>query len=295
MLHKALFVAGLALCAPALADEPKPAADPKPAPAPTPIVDTSPEREAELKREQEEAFKRLAELTKKEDTKLPEPVTTPDGMIIQDLKLGTGAAVAKDSAVVAHYTGTLKEGGKKFDSSHDRGQPAVFPLGGVIKGWQEGVPGMKVGGKRRLTIPAKMAYGEREIPGPDGKPLIPANSDLVFEIEIVNTIISEDLTVGDGKVCPLNLRNPASVKVHYRGTLLSNGKQFDSSYDRNEPITFSLGQVIPGWTFGVPGMKVGGKRKLTIPWQMAYGEAGAPPDIPGKADLVFEIELLDVK
>jgi peptidylprolyl isomerase len=276
-----------ALPAAALAREPQPAATP------------SDQRDAELQKQAEEAIKRAAEAAKPASTKkeapLPAPITTPDGLIIEELTLGTGAEVTKNAAVVAHYKGTLKDGGAEFDSSIKRGQPAVFPLAGVIKGWQEGVPGMKVGGKRRLTIPSKLAYGERVIPGPDGKPLIPANSVLVFEIEIINTLVIEDIKVGDGKECPLNLRSPASVKVHYKGTLKDGGKQFDSSYDRNEPIEFSLGQVIPGWTFGVPGMKVGGKRKLTIPWQMAYGERGSGPDIPPKADLVFEIELLDVK
>ncbi|MFO0493851.1 MAG: FKBP-type peptidyl-prolyl cis-trans isomerase, partial [bacterium] len=79
------------------------------------------------------------------------------------------------------------------------------------------------------------------------------------------------------------------------GTLKDSGKKFDSSIDRDEPIEFALDEVIPGWTYGVPGMRVGGKRRLTIPWQMAYGADGSPPDIPGKADLVFEIELLGVK
>ena len=85
------------------------------------------------------------------------------------------------------------------------------------------------------------------------------------------------------------------VKVHYTGTLM-NGKKFDSSRDRNEPfqVTLGQGQVIKGWDEGIPGMKVGGKRKLTIPWNMAYGEAGHPPDIPAKAALKFDVELIEI-
>jgi len=99
------------------------------------------------------------------------------------------------------------------------------------------------------------------------------------------------MTVGAGKECTsINQR----VNVHYRGTLLS-GKEFDSSYKRGEPIEFTLADLIVGWQHGIPGMKVGGKRKLTIPWQMAYGERGSPPTIPPKSDLVFEIELLGVR
>lgn len=104
------------------------------------------------------------------------------------------------------------------------------------------------------------------------------------------TVKIEDIVVGTGMTCPAN----AKVNVHYRGTLL-NGTEFDSSYKRGQPVEFPLNRLIQGWQEGIPGMKVGGKRKLTIPWQKAYGAAGSPPTIPPKADLLFEIELLGVK
>lgn len=85
----------------------------------------------------------------------------------------------------------------------------------------------------------------------------------------------------------------ATVKVNYRGTL-TDGTEFDSSYKRNEPISFPLNQVIPCWTEGVQMMKVGGKSQLVCPASIAYGEEGRPPAIPGGATLVFEIELLGI-
>lgn len=98
-----------------------------------------------------------------------------------DLVVGTGAEAVSGQKVTVHYTGTLTDG-SKFDSSHDRKQPFVFPLGGgrVIKGWDEGVVGMRVGGKRKLVIPPAMGYGARGFP-----PVIPPNSVLVFEVELL--------------------------------------------------------------------------------------------------------------
>lgn len=100
-----------------------------------------------------------------------------------------------------------------------------------------------------------------------------------------------DEQVGTGAVA----NSGDSVKVHYTGTLMS-GRKFDSSRDRGEPFEFTLGQgsVIKGWDQGVVGMKVGGKRKLTIPYELAYGEQGSPPNIPPKAALKFDVELISV-
>ncbi len=104
-----------------------------------------------------------------------------DELQIEELQLGSGAEAIAGQSVQVHYTGWLTDG-TKFDSSLDRGQPFVFPLGGgrVIKGWDVGVAGMKVGGKRRLTIPPEMGYGARGAAG-----VIPANATLVFEVELL--------------------------------------------------------------------------------------------------------------
>ena len=109
----------------------------------------------------------------------------------------------------------------------------------------------------------------------------------------VDGIHIEDVREGNGKIA----KNGNTVSVNYLGTLASNGQKFDSSYDRNEPITFKLGsgQVIEGWEKGIIGMKIGGKRTLTIPPDKAYGADGYPPVIPPNSTLKFDVELVDVK
>ena len=105
-----------------------------------------------------------------------------NGLIIEDTVVGEGAEAVKGKHVSVHYTGTLTNG-SKFDSSLDRNRPFSFVLGGgqVIKGWDEGFAGMRIGGKRRLTIPPEMGYGARGFP-----PVIPANSTLIFEVELLD-------------------------------------------------------------------------------------------------------------
>ena len=112
-------------------------------------------------------------------------MTTASGLQIIDTKVGDGASPKPGQTCVMHYTGWLYENGakgKKFDSSVDRGQPFEFPLGmrRVIAGWDEGIATMKVGGKRTLIIPAKLAYGERGAGG-----AIPPNATLLFEVELL--------------------------------------------------------------------------------------------------------------
>jgi FKBP-type peptidyl-prolyl cis-trans isomerase len=111
----------------------------------------------------------------------PEATTTPSGLQVEDLVVGTGEQADTGDTVSVHYTGTLQDG-TKFDSSLDRGQPYTFTIGQgrVIAGWDEGIPGMKVGGKRKLTIPPDLGYGAAGSP-----PVIPANATLIFEVELL--------------------------------------------------------------------------------------------------------------
>lgn len=108
------------------------------------------------------------------------PVASVPELKTEDLIVGTGAEAQAGDTVTVDYIGVLASTGAGFDNSIDRGQPATFPLDQVIVGWQEGIPGMKEGGKRRLYIPAAKAYGEQS-----PSPLIPANSDLVFDVTLI--------------------------------------------------------------------------------------------------------------
>jgi FKBP-type peptidyl-prolyl cis-trans isomerase FkpA len=111
-------------------------------------------------------------------------VTTESGLVYEDISEGAGDAAVAGKMVSVHYTGWLTDG-TKFDSSKDRNDPFMFPLGAghVIRGWDEGVQGMKVGGVRKLTIPSQLGYGERGAGG-----VIPPNATLVFEVELLKIL-----------------------------------------------------------------------------------------------------------
>lgn len=206
------------------------------------------------------------------------------GLIIEDIKIGEGYEVKPGGAVVALYHGTLKDGGTVFDSAFERGEPIAFPLSGVIQGWQKGVPGMKIGGVRKLTIPFALAYGEQGRP-----PTIPAKADLVFVIQLVDALQVEDVKVGEGDT-------PASgqcVPVTAHTITGADGKVVEKVEAANPYIWF------PGeWqpiSFGVEGMKKGGKRKITVPKEMNQGNPGLPSTRPSGVPLTIELELLAVR
>ncbi len=217
------------------------------------------------------------------------------GLLVIDLKDGTGDPIKDGDRVQVHYRGWVKSTQKKFDDSHEKGTPLTVAVGEhqVIPGFEEGLRGMKAGGERRLFIPSQLGYGEKGA-GRD----IPPNADLVFQVEVVKVL--EPLT--DVKVTVLKDGTGPGIKVgdqatvHYTGTL-TNGTKFDSSHDHGEPFTLTVGvgQVIKGWDIGLIGAKKGSQLRLDIPSHLGYGAQGSPPKIPPDAPLVFEIEVVDIK
>jgi peptidylprolyl isomerase len=219
------------------------------------------------------------------------------GLTYVDSVVGQGPEVALDDFVMVHYTGWIYADGakgNKFDSSVDRGEPIAFPLGRsfVIPGWEKGLPGMHVGGKRTLIIAPELAYGEQGRP-----PVIPPSSTLMFDVEVVDlpTVEVEILAEGTGAVA----ENGDNISVDYTGWTWvdgAKGEEFDSSSNVGRPYQFTLGagMVIPGWDMGLAGMKQGTKARLIIPPVMAYGKQGSGSKIPPNSTLCFEVELVEI-
>jgi len=237
-------------------------------------------------------------------------ITTESGLQYSDLTKGEGPEVAQNSLVTTHFTIWVQgEDTVEYILSSVGSEPISFVVGRgdtVFPGWEEGVLAMQVGGVRQLIVPPELALGDT---GGNG---IPPNATLVMEVELIDlrepavmTEVDEedyvttdsglkyyDIVEGDGE----SPEEGQTVLVHYTGWL-ENGQQFDSSVDRGTPFSFVLGtgSVIAGWDEGVATMKVGGKRQLVIPPELAYGETGSGGVIPPGATLIFDVELLEIQ
>ena len=245
----------------------------------------------------------------------PALVPAAEGVKYRDLREGSGDAVKHGEKVKVKYKGWLTDG-TVFDSN----DAAEFSLNGVIKGWRDGIPGMRAGGVRKLVISPDAGYGS----APSGK--IPGDSTLIFEVTLISVSPAgknarppkseKPTTLSDGtapgaddpkliEVVPgLKYRDlkegngtktaeGATVTIDYTGWLL-NGQPFDSSWINPEPATFPLGGLVRGWQMGIPGMKPGGVRKLVIGPELAYGNQ-PKQGIPPGSTLVFEIQLYEAR
>lgn len=231
----------------------------------------------------------------------------PRDLVTEDLVVGDGEEAVTGATVRVQYVGVLAADGTPFDASWDRGTAFDFQLGSgqVIAGWDEGVAGMRVGGRRTLMIPADQAYG----PAGSGSGAIGPDADLVFVVDLVAVIppvapadepevdlpdtppdelVIDDLTVGDGPEIEVG----SSITVQYVGVALSTGEVFDSSWQSGRPLSFQAGagQLIPGFDQGVLGMRVGGRRQIVIPPDLGYGADGAGGVIGPEETLVFVID-----
>lgn len=245
-------------------------------------------------------------------------VEVPPGTEPVDNIVGTGDAVIEGGTVKVHYVLAKASDGSELESSWEQGQAQQIPLAQVFPGFATAMTGMLEGGRRTFTAPAADVFGDQPPPG------VAATDQVVFVVDLV--AVSEDAggaeaptdeaalaaaeergapevkvpdplpgeltvideVVGTGAVvCP-----GGTVVAHYTGVDASSGETFDSSWESGEPATFPLDGVIPGWTQGLVGMKVGGRRTLVIPGDLAYGEDDE--DTKGKptGDLVFTIDLV---
>jgi len=250
-----------------------------------------------------------SDLTVKPLVTIP-PSSPPTELIIEDLVVGSGSSVDVGDFLIMDYVGVSYSTGLQFDASWDRGSPFPFELGAgrVIQGWDQGIVGMAVGGRRSLTIPPDLAYGENG----SGSGSIGPNETLVFVVDLLASVPANlvkpteeltlestlelqtnDLSEGSGAVVqPGNV-----VYIHYVGVSASSGEQFDSSWDRGrtEFIGYisGAGNVIEGLDQGLLGMQVGGRRTVVIPPDLAYGENGAGDGlIAPNETLIFTVDLL---
>lgn len=258
--------------------------------------------------------------------KKPEVVTLASGLKYMDDSLGTGREAKANELITIHFQGwmvpegdsvelfgdwTLNENLKmrSLGDSKVRNQPVKYVLStqSFIKGTDEGIVGMKVGGVRTIIIPSNQAYGEK------GIGFIPPNTDLKVVVELLEVkdrIVAKmwdvDSTLfkttasglkyaiineGDGPLAEAG----KLITVNYSG-YLEDGTMFDSSVERDDPISFAVGQgqVIPGWDEGLQLLKKGSKARFVIPPQLGYGEMQLEK-IPVNSTLIFDVELLDVQ
>lgn len=228
-----------------------------------------------------------------------EKLDTSKKLGITDVVEGKGEPVKKGDVVFVLYRGTLASNGSQFDGNMDDSAtktPFAFEVGKgmVIKGWDEGLVGMKAGGERKLEIPAHMGYG---LQGSGEK--IPPKADLNFDIKLLYVFREaekaifdyDDTVVGKGP----EAKAGDMVELHYKGMYLT-GKVWDDTKERGATVKYKLDKssnAIPGMIGGVIGMRAGGKRTLVLPHTLVYGQIGSQAIEAGQP-VKIEVELLAV-
>ena len=249
------------------------------------------------------------EPAKTEEPKVTLPKVAPTKLVITDITDGEGVGAAVGDLIAVHYVGVLSSDGTRFDGNFGS-SPFSLTLGKgqVIKGWDEGLLGMKAGGMRQLDIPADLAYGDS-----GSGDIIKPGAALSFVVEMVgiipatdpadepqltiagaaasSTLQSKDLIEGKGDAIAAG----DTVALHivaYRG---DTGEKITSTWPEGAPVSLTLeeGGSLPGIVKGVPGMKVGGRRQMTIPFADAFGaEGNTEMKLPANTDLVLVVDLI---
>jgi peptidylprolyl isomerase len=251
----------------------------------------------------------------------------PSDLVVKTLEQGKGPATKAGETIVVNYAGVRWDDGQVFDSSFDRGAPAGFGIGvgAVIPGWDSGLVGVKAGTRVLMVLPPDQAYGDT----PPGDP-IQAGDTLVFVVDVLGSHAGNAAAKGDPApteddslpyvsitprapeivvppgspskqliVIPVVVGKGAKVQkgdtvvVQYKGVLWRNGKEFDSSWSREQPFVTTIGQgaVIPGWDKGLVGQTVGSRVMLVVPPKDGYGSAGQG-EIKGTDTMVFAVDIL---
>ncbi|MGH2541960.1 MAG: FKBP-type peptidyl-prolyl cis-trans isomerase, partial [Ardenticatenaceae bacterium] len=233
-----------------------------------------------------------------EPTTVEEYETTEGGVQYAVLEEGDGAVTAQGDMLTFDFSVWSSEG-VLMNSSTQAGQPAQVPLGQTgLPALDEGIAGMKVGEKRQLVVPDPNAAQSG------------SESTLIFEVELLDVKKAPELSLADEYTTTESgleyaileegegaaAKTGDTVTMQYSGWL-EDGTLFDSSVQRGQPFPFTIGQgqVIAGWDEGVVGMKVGEKRQLRVPPDLAYGEQGSPPTIPPNSTLIFDVELVEIQ
>ena len=244
------------------------------------------------------------------------PATLPTKLVITDLTEGTGEPAKAGDEVLVNYVGVRSADGKEFDNSYDRGSPFTVTLGagGVIKGWDEGLVGIKVGGRRQLDIPADLAYGNN----PQGN-VIKAGDALTFVIDAVSItpgvnvptanpadapkvsiptsvgatkVVTTDLVTGTGDEATAGSNAYVQVSAYRGDTAALLQTTWTDGKAAKIPLTSS---TIPGLVEGIRGMKVGGRRLIIVPSDKGFGKSGNTQNsLPEVTDLVLVVDLVAV-
>lgn len=226
-------------------------------------------------------------------------LTTKNGVKIEFLERSeNGSAIASGDMVKLKYKGKLPDG-KVFDSSDMLGMALPYFVGVKlsVKGWDEALMKMKTGDKVRMLVPSKMAYGKKGY----GK-LIPPNTDLTFEMEVLEKIEPKVTSTGLKFFKTLEkagemAKDGQTLVIHFYGWLQSNGEQFDSSHLSGKAYEFVLGKgkSLPCWDEALRMMRNGEKAFIVSPPELAYGANGIPELVPPNATLIYNLELIDIK